>query len=282
MFKNILICIAFGACINLPLFASMDEYSVITSLANITNANNYITMTKKGVLYNFVPFDKTTDTWIKNVFPHWEPETFDVFDLVKDSQGIAIDIGSWIGATTIWLSKYFLHVIAVDADKVSVVCLENNLKASGCSNFTICNNAISDKNIDVIFGPAGGQKLNDSMSLIKDQVYSPDDYIIKAITLENLLNATIYNNEQLKSKKISFIKCDIEGGEENIIQELLSFAYQNKINIYLSFHLDWWKAKDITRFENLFKNFKNNCPNANIYEYLKKDPFGSVLFEPLS
>ncbi len=246
-----------------------------------TNAN-YITINKKNVLYKFAPFDEVTDRWVRNVFPHWEPETFDVFELVKDKNGIAIDLGAWIGATTIWLSKNFSHVVAIDADKISLQCLRNNLRASQCNNISICEQPVFDKSIDVIFGARGQQKLNDSMSHIKETAYKNDDYVVRSITFQQLVDNYIVNNAQLNSIKISFIKCDIEGGEENIIEDLLNFALISKSKVYLSFHLDWWTSKKINDFEELFERFKTNCECAKICEYIKKNPFASILFEPLT
>jgi hypothetical protein len=49
----------------------------------------------------------------------------------------------------------------------------------------------------------------------------------------------------------------------------------------MSFHLDWWKSKKITDFEYLFKYFKTNCPETNVLEYLSRNPFASLLFEPI-
>lgn len=252
----------------------------IFSISGI-KSDEYIEINKKNVLYKFVSFDKPTDHFVKNVFPNWEMELFDVFEKVKDPLGIAIDIGAWIGVTTIWLAKNFSDVIAIDADRVSLQCLKNNLKASECTNVLICENALADKNKDVIFGARGSQKLNDSMSCIKEQAYNVDDYIVKAITFKQLLSNYIYNNEQLRSKKITFIKCDIEGGEENIIADMLSFAYQNKTMVYLSFHLDWWTSKKITDFESLFKLFATSCPQSDICKYIKENPFTSIFFAPL-
>lgn len=256
-------------------------FCFISMFVATINAHDYIAINKKNVLYTFVPFDAVTDRWVKNVFQNWEPETFDVFDMVKDPQGIAIDIGAWIGTTAIWLAKNFSYVVAVDADRVSLQCLKNNLRASGCENVAVCENPVAEKNKDVIFGPRGAQALNDSMSCIKEQAYKADDYIVRSITFKQLLQDYVYSNEQLRSKKISLIKCDIEGGEENIIEDILYFAYNNKSKVYLSFHLDWWTSKKIHDFEYLFKFFKTNCPQSDICEYIKKNPFASILFEPL-
>ncbi len=233
-----------------------------------------IRVLKQNVWYEFVSFDSPTDHFTKNVFPHWEPETFQVFEEAKDPTGIAIDLGAWIGTTAIWLSKHFHHVLAVDADIVSLGCLKQNLRASDCYNVSICNCAISDKNGDVIFGPRGLQALNDSMSCIKSQPYHKDDYIVQSITLKQLIETNIPMGRQ----KISFIKCDIEGGEESILEDILNFVLENHCKAYISFHLDWWTSRNIDEFADLFRKFNTNCPGNNVCEYIKQNRFGSVYF----
>ena len=247
--------------------------------------DNYLIINKKDVLHKFVHFDPTTDNFVKNVFPDWEDETFNVFDLVKDPEGIAIDLGAWIGTTAIWLSKNFYHVVAVDADPISLKCLKKNAQASECSNITICERPVAQYNQKVIFG-ARGSSFNESISYIKNSEPSDsnsvdeNNIIIRSITFKELIHDYIFNNENIKSHKISFIKCDIEGGEENILEDMLYFAFYNKSKAYISFHLDWWQSKKITDFEYLFKFFKTDCPCDNICEYLKQNPFASLLFEP--
>ncbi|MFA5999172.1 MAG: FkbM family methyltransferase [Candidatus Babeliales bacterium] len=242
--------------------------------------DNYIIVHKQNVKHAFVPFDATTDHFTKNVFANWEKETFEVFDQVKDPNGIAIDLGAWIGTTAIWCCKNFSHVVAVDADPVSLQCLQNNLKASECFNVTTCPRPVAETSEQFIFGPRG-PVLNESISYIKNESNNPNDYRIQGITFKQLIHDFVYENDAIKNKKISFIKCDIEGGEENILEDILYFAYHNNVKAYISFHLDWWKNKNIHEFEYLFKFFKTNCPSSDIVTYIKQNPFTSILFEPL-
>ena len=262
--------------LNYNIYAIMALYSVFLFGEN----KNLIIINKKNVIHKFVPYDEPTDHFTKNVFQNWENDTFAIFDQVKDPEGIAIDIGAWIGTTAIWLSKNFKHVLAIDADKISLDCLQKNLIASECSNVAICSQPVAQTAQRVVFGPRGTE-LNESISYIKPQADKSDDYTIQAITFKQLIHDYVYTNEKYNSHSISFIKCDIEGGEENILEDILYFSYYNKIKVYLSFHLEWWKSKKITDFEYLFKFFKTNCPHSNLIEYLQKNPWASVLFEPL-
>jgi len=251
-----------------------------TILKRVQSLPDFIVVNKKNVTYQFVRVDQPTDHFTQNIFPVWENETFEVFDQVKDKEAIAIDIGAWIGTTAIWLSKNFHHVVTVEPDYKSVDCLRKNLAASSCSNVSLCDRPLSNTAQNVVFGPRG-PLLNESISYIKNCIDSEKDYTVKSITFKQLLYDFIFNNEVLKNRKVSFIKCDIEGGEEDILEDILHFAYNNQCKVYMSFHLDWWKSKKITEFEYLFKYFKINCPERNICEYLAKDPWASLLFEPL-
>jgi FkbM family methyltransferase len=239
-------------------------------------------------VHKFVDFERTTgnfaDYFVKNMFSTWENETFEAFEQVKDPQGIALDLGAWIGATTIWLSKNFHHVVAVDADKLSLHCLQENLKASECANVSICDKPVSNVLKKVTFGPRWGG-LNESTSCIKNDNTNPTpndaSYEITTITLDELINNYVYTQQELKPYKITFIKCDIEGGEEDIIEDILNFCRHNSCKAHISFHITWWKTKKIEQFKDLFNLFKTNHSQTNIIEFLEKNPFESILFEPI-
>lgn len=243
---------------------------------------NYIVVEKKGVVHKFVPFDRATDYFTSIVFHNWENETFDVFDKVKANEGIAIDIGAWIGTTAIWLSKNFHHVVSVEADNISLQCLQKNLTASECFNVSVCDKPILDTTRDVIFGPRGNV-LNESISYIKDVSDNEKDYVKKSITFKQMIHDYVYANESLNGHKIAFIKCDIEGGEENIMEDVLHFAYNNKCKVFMSFHVSWWTSKNISNFASLFEYFDTSysCPPVqNLCNFIRDHPFVSILFEP--
>ena len=246
------------------------------------NSDPHITVVKKGVMHHFAR-DGMTDHFTQDVFQNWELDTFEIFDQVKDPEGIAIDLGAWIGTTAIWLSNNFSHVVAVEADRVSARSLLRNLAASNCQNVSLCLQPISNRTKKVIFGPRGSA-LNQSISYIKEESDSAADYAVQSITPKQLLFDFIYTKKELAPHKISFIKCDIEGGEEDILEDVLYFAYHNHVKVYLSFHLDWWKSKNISEFAYLFKYFNTRTDRDSITDplaYLSQNPFGSLLFEPI-
>ena len=71
-----------------------------------------------GVNYNINPDDNKNISifqWFTSSFTNgnWEANTFEVFNHVKKADKKAIDIGAWIGPTSIWLSKNFKEVLVV-------------------------------------------------------------------------------------------------------------------------------------------------------------------------
>jgi FkbM family methyltransferase len=211
----------------------------------------------------------------------WESDTFEVFKKVKNKNKIAIDIGGWIGSTSIWLAKNFDHVIVVEADKNALVAMKNNFIRNKCYNITIVEKAIH--NIDktnVIFGINEhlNQGLGDSVSQVKNEKKYSEDYEVGTITLNSLIDG--YDKE-----KILFVKVDIEGGEENILNDLIELGVRYKWKIWISFHFHWWENKNIQRFhsslQKIPKIYLNNTLISveDFYNSLMVNPLNSYYFE---
>lgn len=267
--------------------------SIFLSFSLLAN-QEYIQVEKHGVLHNFVPSDEHTDHFVRDIFPWWEEDTFAVFEKVKDPNKIAIDIGAWIGATTIWLSKNFHHVLAVECDTQSVDCLKKNLEASDCHNVLICDRPIAAKAEKVTFGPRF-DRLNQSTSYIKESPDHETDYTIKSITLKQAIFDYLFVHEHLVDNEIGFIKCDIEGGEEEIIEDLLHLCHHRQCPLYIEFHLEWWKSRKISEIAYILQYFDytafksrfdagngepTNFTPTDLIDFLEKNPFGAVLFQP--
>lgn len=222
------------------------------------------------------------DRFIESDFKEWENDTFDTFEKVKNPNGVAIDIGAWIGTTCIWLSKNFAYVVAVEADTKSLDYLKKNLVLSECENVIVCDKALSNDGKPVVFGPrlSHGDALNGSTSYIKSAAKAGDsrhNYVISSMTLEQIVHQYI-NGKQI-TQPVTFIKCDIEGGEESVLADILDYALKHRCSVWMSFHYTWWSEKNITKHQALFSKFDSNCPK-DICEYIKENPFGSVLFIP--
>lgn len=165
-----------------------------------------------------------------------------VISEIHNDQGIAIDIGARNGIVSLSLADRFWHVIAVDVD---AEIFEN----FPCKNVTFCPNGLSNTSAD------------------------------GSITLKQMIYHYVFDNSLLNKHPISFINCDIDGREENILEDLLHFAFHNKCKVLIKFDVEMWKSKTISDFEYLFEHFKT-FPE-NISQRLCENPNEIVFFEPL-
>jgi FkbM family methyltransferase len=214
---------------------------------------------------------------------NWEGNTFEVFNHVKNINKKAIDIGAWIGPTSIWLSKNFKEVLAIDADLVAIEALKANLKASECFNTQILDKPIHSVNTKVTFGTNQyvplyqSEGLGASTSQIKEGGFTDSDYLSETITMDQL-------NQLFPFSEVSFVKVDIEGGEELILEDLIKNAKKYNWELWISFHYDWWKDKNINRFDGIFdgaidiriNNLNNKIYNWDAINLIKSDPFASL------
>ena len=86
---------------------------------------------------------------------------------------------------------------------------------------------------------------------------------------------------------IAFIKCDIESGEEEILMDILTKSFEQKIYVYMSFHISWWGNDDINRFRTIFLKFTikefEHTGGMNLKDpinFLMKFEHASILFCP--
>jgi len=188
----------------------------------------------------------------------WEPFTFNVFDKLKDNNKVAIDIGGWIGPTTIFLSKKFKEVITIEADNVAFDSLSKNIKDNFCENVTLHNKAFyNSKSNRVFFGVNNFQFepiFGSSTSQAKTESNNDTDYMIETINIYDIIKDVDPNN-------IGLIKVDIEGGDEDVFEELVLVGSKYGWKIWISFHYGWWKEKNVNRFTHLIPLIKKVSKN---------------------
>jgi FkbM family methyltransferase len=232
---------------------SMTSSQIITYIEN-----KYLKIYKNNELF-FIENnenDQNLSFW-KNIYNKWEDDTFEIFDKCLSTDKIFIDIGGWIGTTAMYGSRKSKHVYSIEADNGSFNDMMINLKTNCKNNYTLINKAIYNiDNIKIKFGKnihLENSKLNDSTS----HIYSADEntndyYLAETITIEHIIK-----EYQINISEISLIKVDIEGGEENILNELYDMHIKYNTPLYISFHHTWWKDKNLDRFTFLSSDVKN-------------------------
>jgi FkbM family methyltransferase len=270
---------------HIPWYRDNELYNVYDNYNNNINTTHISTMAKiirEYIESSYLRINKNSEFFFienninnpnlsfwKDTYSNWENETFDVFDKYLSKDKVFIDIGGWIATTSMYGSRKSKHIYTVEADNDAFNDMESNLKANCDNNYTLINKAIY--NIDdakVNFGKnfrCSTSKMNDSGSQIYPEgVISDEYYVVETITLE-----TIIKKYEIDVSNISLIKVDIEGGEENILNDLYDIHVRFNVPLYVSFHYCWWKDTNLDRFPYLSEHVKNA---------IIANPFVSVLF----
>jgi FkbM family methyltransferase len=270
---------------HLPWYKNNNVINIYENYLTNIQTTKISTISKNIILYikeNFFKINKNDefffiekndnnnnlDFWV-NTFTNWKNETFSIFDRFLNKNKIFIDIGGWIGTTCMYGSRKSKHVYSIEADKKSFENMNLNCKNNCENNYTLINNSIYNvDNIEIQFGKnkiLTNSKMNDSTSHIyTDEETSNEFYTIKTITLQSIID-----NNSINPNDISLIKVDIEGGEELILIDLYNIHKTYNIPLYVNFHYDLWKDKNLNKFDFLTEELKNNIIN---------NPFISILF----
>lgn len=187
--------------------------------------NNSITVQKRDI--SFVVEDsaelhqeKGYNFW-KEKYSSWENETFNFLDKFLLEEKDYLDIGSWVGPTVIYASRFCRNAIAIEPDPVAYRILNTNIALNDISNIKTINKAVS------IFEDSfmsESKFFGDSMTRVSS---SPNKGTqIESIGLDNLIDMGDF----------SLIKMDIEGSEFDVIPHYSSLLKEKKIPLYLSLH----------------------------------------------
>lgn len=179
-------------------------------------------------------FSGDWDFWGRFSNGTWEPETLDLIETMCHG-GTFVDIGAWIGPTSLWAAAHADRVVAIEPDPVAFAVLEKN--TARLPNIE-CH--------QVAVGPADGlttiTTAGDSMSRT-----GAGDYIVKCYTIKTLF-------DWLEITDADLIKMDIEGAERDVVAYAEPFLRAFGAPLALSMHpwapgsnlpLNGWRTEDV-------------------------------------
>lgn len=167
--------------------------------------------------------------WFWDLFAKgtWEPSTFKIFDKFLKKDEVFLDIGAWIGPTTLYAAPKAKEVYSFEPDPEAFSSLIKNLALNEVKNVVPYPVAVAAKWGGIDFGPK--IKYGDSMSSVLWAKKGGDQ--VPAVSLE----AVILDLQP------GFIKIDIEGGEKTIFDNAILALTECKPTIHLSLHTPWFK-----------------------------------------
>lgn len=192
----------------------------------------------------------------------------------KNKKPIIFDCGANIGFATIFFKWLYpeSEIYAFEPDKKTFEILKKNVSQNKLENVHLFNSAISDKNGKIVFFV--DTKNPGSLVMSTKQERMPKD----KITVDCLSLSSFIKNKGLS--KIDYVKMDIEGSENEVIQDLdknnqlkniakFSIEYHHKISGHKS---------QLSKFLQLFENngFEYQI-NARCIPINAEDKFQDVL-----
>lgn len=75
----------------------------------------------------------------------WDSMLLPIFKAHSDPEGVAVDIGAYVGIHSAWLSKHYRDVYAVEAQPYIALVLKKNMAQNGCTNVHVWNAAAYDR-----------------------------------------------------------------------------------------------------------------------------------------
>ena len=227
-----------------------------------------------GKLHFWVNQDGYESYWDLVNQGKWEPETFSVFDEYINNQTLFIDIGGWIGPTSLYGAQLAKKTLSLEPDPIAFKRLKQNvglnLDIFPQKKLDLLNLALWSNETNIIF--TSDIKLGDSSSSILRETKdtSQDNFKNKCfnadtITLDNLLNLT-----NLKDYNNIFVKIDIEGAEYQLFDFLLGKLSDIRANLLVSLHP--WLLQKKSR-KGFIRRFKQALDHWRFCQNLKKYNF---------
>lgn len=214
--------------------------------------------------------DNQPTFWDKFEVGSWEPETLAAIDRLVTPSSTFIDIGAWVGPTTLWAAFTARRVIALEADPAALKQLHANLAANPelSGRIEVIERALHVKSGSVSMGAR--RKPGDSMSSIHYGGGSGEttSWDAKAITPVELAGVLAGDDDIV-------LKMDVEGGEYGLLpvmQPVLGRVRAAMISFHPEIlnHLGWRE----TRIKNAGIDAMNAFPAFDRIPLVKHDGRG--------
>ncbi len=201
---------------------------------SISNADSFKSKPKSVISIKDLKFNViagfNTDYWTLVNSGKWEPETFDVFDRFIDSKTTFLDIGAWIGSTSLYGAQRAKMTHAFEPDPVAYETFQSNTlanRAEWVKSLQLHNAAIGAEEGFLQIGNPNEAGNSMSSALFTDGAHS---WKVKCLDISKFIS-----DNQLKDQRL-FLKIDIEGGEYELLPKIKDLLKNTDSRIMLSIH----------------------------------------------
>jgi len=185
---------------------------------------------------NNISFDVNELTSFKNwwttYFSDWEEDHFKIISKYADKEKSFVDIGAWIGPISMYASKVFKKVYSIEPDPIAFKELVANIELNQMDNVELFHKALCYSDSELFIGNFQ-QNLGRSCS----KIFTQDELNEAQKGNARLSMAEKITFEELGASDIGMMKMDIEGGEFELVPQLIEKGIINKdIPLSLSVH----------------------------------------------
>jgi FkbM family methyltransferase len=167
----------------------------------------------------------------------WEPETFRLLDYFLVPDWRFVDIGAWIGPTTLYAGKKCGHIDAFECDPVAIHQLRDNLAVNPdiAVKVRLFEHAVGEEDGFVrLFSRALG---NSETSIFRNHERGGEVLACGESVLVGMRDVrNVFRDGGYASCERTFVKIDIEGAEFRIIPRLADLVADSRCVWYVSFH----------------------------------------------
>jgi FkbM family methyltransferase len=166
--------------------------------------------------------------WVDTYFDVWEPETFRRMERVIGPGTSYCDIGAWVGPTAIYASKLGADVTCFEPDPAAYERLLFNLRMNVPGRVKPFNLALG--------GSDGVRRLAPFAAVLGQSgssFYAPAD---KAESAQVLALSWSSSCRLLELPRFDTVKIDIEGGEAELLPEMMPWLRQHRPHLLLATH----------------------------------------------
>jgi FkbM family methyltransferase len=183
----------------------------------------------------------------------WEKKILKYFDKYVKPNSNTIDIGSYIGTHSLYLSLICNKVIAFEPQILVGKCFEKTIETNNIKNIILNKFALSNNKDEVEFGT----NHDGDASLLNQRETKKFKYLykVKTDTLDNIVD----------DENISLIKLDAEGEELEILQGGEKLINKNRPVILIEI---WKSQKRINNIKNWCKKNKYTFNEISADDYI--------------
>ena len=234
-------------------FFSLDVGASLLPYTTKHNIKRVIFPKGGTVLVNFNNVIGTPCFWCLVEQGLWEPVTFQVFREHIKSTTLVLDIGSWIGPTSLFAANLAHTVVAFEPDHIAYNQLRSNVDLNPHLNIHTLNKCVSNKHE---FITMNSRELGNSMSMVSRNFENTNIIDISnmneasEVLNENKIMCLSFNDavKQLvsfsnitlsstsKADQHFFVKIDTEGDERYIFPAMKEWIIQTKPVVFVSMH----------------------------------------------